>query len=45
VEADRQPVTTVGELRSVLKKSKESNEVLFLIKRKGRSLFVLLQTK
>jgi serine protease Do len=45
VEADRRSVTTVGELRDVLNESMENNQVLFLIKRKGGSLFVLLQTK
>jgi len=44
VEANRQPVTTVVELRSVLKKSTGSDRVLLLVKRKGGSLFLLLPT-
>lgn len=44
-EADRQPVTNVRELEGVLSKAKNKDRVLFLIKRKGGSLFVVLQLK
>jgi serine protease Do len=44
-EADRQPVTNVRELAGVLAKAKNKDRVLFLIKRQGGSLFVVLQTK
>jgi Do/DeqQ family serine protease len=43
-EADRKPVTNVQELQSVLAQAKNKDRVLFLIKRKGGSLFVVLQT-
>jgi serine protease Do len=45
VEADRQTVTNVTELESVLAKSKNKDRVLLLVKRKGGSLFVVLQMK
>jgi serine protease Do len=41
VEANRQAITDVGELRSVLDKAKDS--VLLLVKRRGQSLFVVLR--
>jgi S1-C subfamily serine protease len=44
-EADRQPVTNVRELEDVLTKAKNQDTVLLLVKRKGGSLFVVLQTK
>jgi S1-C subfamily serine protease len=44
-EADRQPVASVDELQDVLTKAKNKETVLLLIKRKGGSLFVVLQTK
>ena len=44
-EVDRQRVTSVGELEAALTKAKDKDRVLFLIKRKGGSLFVVLQTK
>ena len=44
-EADRQPVTNIRELEGVLAKAKNKDRVLFLIKRQGGSLFVVLQTK
>jgi serine protease Do len=44
-EADRQPVTNVRELSDVLAKAKNKDTVLLLVKRKGGSLFVVLQTK
>jgi serine protease Do len=45
VEVDRQSVTNADELRDVLTKAKNKDTVLLLIKRKGGSLFVVLQTK
>jgi serine protease Do len=44
-EVDRHRVTDVGELEAALTKAKDKDRVLFLIKRKGGSLFVVLQTK
>ncbi len=44
-EADRQPVTNAHELSDALAKAKNKDRVLLLIKRKGGSLFVVLQTK
>lgn len=44
-EVDRQRVTNVSELEDALSKAKNKDRVLFLIKRKGGSLFVVLQTK
>jgi serine protease Do len=44
-EADREPVTNVRGLESALTKAKDKDRVLFLIKRKGGSLFVVLQTQ
>lgn len=43
VEANRQPVTNIGELQDALGKSTE--QVLFLIKRSGSSLFVVIRLK
>ena len=43
VEANRQPVTTVSDLRDALAKSKDS--ALLLVKRKDASLFVVLRIK
>jgi len=43
VEADRQPVASTEELDQILAKGNDS--VLFLVKRQGASLFVVLQTK
>ena len=44
-EVDRHAVTSVQDLQDALDKAKNKNTVLFLIKRKGGSLFVVLQTK
>ncbi len=44
-EVDRQRVTNISELKDALTKAKDKDRVLFLIKRKGGSLFVVLQTK
>jgi len=41
MEANRQPITDVAELRRVLDKAKDS--VLLLVKRRGQSLFVVLR--
>lgn len=43
VEADRQPVNSVDDLRSALAKSKDS--VLLLVKRKNATLYVSMRTK
>jgi serine protease Do len=43
VDANRQPVATVNDLRDALAKSEET--ALLLIKRKGASLFVVLQVE
>jgi serine protease Do len=43
VEADRKPVSNVGELRSALGKDKD--RVLFLIKRQGASLYVVVRLR
>ncbi len=45
VEVDHHAVTSVQDLQDSLAKAKDQNTVLFLIKRKGGSLFVVLQTK
>ncbi len=44
-EVDRQRVTNISELKDALTKAKDKDRVLFSIKRKGGSLFVVLQTK
>jgi serine protease Do len=44
-EADRQPVSNARELENVLAQAKNKDRVLFLIKRKGGSLFVVLAMK
>jgi serine protease Do len=44
-EVDRHQVMNIGELKEALAKAKDKDKVLFLIKRKGGSLFVVLQTK
>lgn len=43
VEADRQPVKNVAELNNALAKAKSNGRVLLLVKRKGGSIFVVLQ--
>ncbi len=44
-EVDRQRVTNIDELKDALTKAKDKGRVLLLVKRKGGSLFVVLQTK
>ena len=43
VEADHRQVKTVGELSDLLSKSRERNRALLLLKRRGASLFVVVQ--
>jgi S1-C subfamily serine protease len=44
-EVDRRAVSSVQDLQDALAKAKDKDTVLFLVKRKGGSLFVVLQTK
>jgi serine protease Do len=43
VEANRVPITNIGELQNALRKSPD--QILFLVKRNGASLFVVIQLK
>ncbi len=43
VEADRQPVSNVDELQSIL--SKDRNQILLLVKRKGGSIFLVFKLR
>lgn len=45
VEADRQKVATAEDLQKALSQAKDKDTVLLLLKRKGASLFVVLQMK
>lgn len=45
LEADRQPVKSVEDVRHILAKAKDQNSVLLLVKRQDRTLFAALTAK
>jgi S1-C subfamily serine protease len=45
VEADREKVTSADDLQEALNEAKDTDSVLLLLKRKGASLFIVLQMK
>jgi serine protease Do len=45
IEADRQKVASADDLQEALKQAKDKDSVLLLLKRKGASLFIVLQMK